>query len=349
MMPKREYLYDEPFFLQWHITDKCSLKCLHCYNADFSKKELSLPDLLNIFSKYEVFLKNIGRKGRIQFSGGEPFLSPHIFTLLNEAKNKNIPCRILSNGVGITKETVDKLIDVNCRMVQVSIEGDKTTHDYIRGEGSFEKSLESMEVLTKAGIEVTVNMTLSKMNISQIDKVANIASLKAKRFSFSRLVPIGKAELLKADTVFLTQKEMRDCFKRFFRLRRFYRNLEFPLRDPLWHEFLHIPVYRYQNAIHGCSIGFNGLTVDVDGTIYPCRRLPVSLGNILETDFIEIWRNSIVLNKLRNRDLLQGKCRDCKRRWLCGGCRAVAYAVKKNYLAEDPQCFRNNSLLGRYF
>ncbi len=244
---------------------------------------------------------------------------------------------------------MDKLIDVNCRMVQVSIEGDKIAHDYIRAEGSFEKSLESMEVLMKAGIEVTVNMTLSKMNISQIDKVVNIASLKAKRFSFSRLVSIGKAELLKADMVFLTQKEMLACFKKFFRIRRLNKNLEFPLRDPLWHEFLHVPVYRYKNAIHGCSIGFNGLTVDVDGTIYPCRRLPLPLGNILETDFIGIWRNSVLLNQMRNRDLLQGKCRVCKRRWLYGGCRAVAYAVKKNYLAEDPQCFRNNSLLGRYF
>jgi radical SAM protein with 4Fe4S-binding SPASM domain len=67
--------------------------------------------------------------------------------------------------------------------------------------------------------------------------------------------------------------------------------------------------------------------------------LPISIGNIFEDKLEEIWNNSTLLNKLRNRDLLDGKCGTCGLRYFCGGCRAVAYAVSKNYLSEDPQCW----------
>lgn len=340
----REYLYDEPFYLQWHITDACNLSCKHCYNDARLKNELSLKNLLEILNKYEYFLKTINRRGRIQFSGGEPFLSPYLFTILKEARNKNISCRVLSNGLNINHEHADKLIGSDCCLVQISIEGDRVVHNNIRGEGTFEKTIEAIDLLNKCGIEVTINMTISKMNLDEIDKVINITSHRARRFSFARFVPTGKAEVFKNDSV-LTPGETYLAFKKIFRDRNYYRNLAIPLRDPLWHEFLKVSVRRYKNAIHGCSIGFNGLTVDTDGTIYPCRRLPISLGNALETDFIQIWRSSSVLNELRDRDLLKGKCHDCKRRWLCGGCRAVPYALTKDYLAEDPQCFCNTSFL----
>jgi radical SAM protein with 4Fe4S-binding SPASM domain len=77
--------------------------------------------------------------------------------------------------------------------------------------------------------------------------------------------------------------------------------------------------------------------VEANGDVYPCRRLPVVIGNLLHDDLEEIWRGE-ALEQLRNRDALTDRCGRCRLRWHCGGCRAVAYALGGSALAEDPQC-----------
>jgi radical SAM protein with 4Fe4S-binding SPASM domain len=71
--------------------------------------------------------------------------------------------------------------------------------------------------------------------------------------------------------------------------------------------------------------------------VTPCPYLPLSAGNLRETNFIDIWENSMVFQQLRSPSL-KGKCGICKFTALCGGCRANAYAAYSDYLAEDPWC-----------
>lgn len=89
-----------------------------------------------------------------------------------------------------------------------------------------------------------------------------------------------------------------------------------------------------------CSVGNNALTIMPDGTVYPCRRLPIPIGNILIDGLFAIWYDSEVLWKIRNPKNIQGKCRDCDLLVNCRGCRAMAYFSSGDYLAEDPQCWR---------
>jgi len=94
----------------------------------------------------------------------------------------------------------------------------------------------------------------------------------------------------------------------------------------------------------GCAAGVSGLTILPDGTVTPCRRLPVPIGNVRTDSLREIWSTSEVLNSLRDRSRYDGKCGTCNRWSACRGCRAIAYEFSRahgitNYLAEDPQCF----------
>jgi radical SAM protein with 4Fe4S-binding SPASM domain len=97
-------------------------------------------------------------------------------------------------------------------------------------------------------------------------------------------------------------------------------------------------------AIGGCAAGVAGLTILADGTVTPCRRLPIPLGKVGENSLREIWATSPVLEQLRNKSLYLGKCGTCSRWSTCRGCRAIAYAYaqaqgKPGFLAPDPQCF----------
>jgi MoaA/NifB/PqqE/SkfB family radical SAM enzyme len=72
----------DEFYIQWHITDRCNLRCPHCYQEVYnSKSELSLSDLRKIADQITNALKKWKKKGRIALTGGEPFLKSEIFPL----------------------------------------------------------------------------------------------------------------------------------------------------------------------------------------------------------------------------------------------------------------------------
>jgi radical SAM protein with 4Fe4S-binding SPASM domain len=88
-----------------------------------------------------------------------------------------------------------------------------------------------------------------------------------------------------------------------------------------------------------CDHGENSMALMPNGDIYPCRRTPVKMGNIIHDDMRSIIER---LGDLRKgyRSKLQGMCRDCKIDE-CIGCRALARALANDIYAEDPQCYYN--------
>ncbi len=89
----------------------------------------------------------------------------------------------------------------------------------------------------------------------------------------------------------------------------------------------------------GCTGGITLLCVGADGTVTPCSRLQIPIGNIRESSLEDLWYNSDVLATLRDRDNLKGKCGACKYLNWCGGCRAMVWAQLGDHLAEDPTCW----------
>lgn len=338
---ERREAFNEPFFLQWHLTDQCNLACQHCYR-DGRKEDLDIDALESILAMYVAFLERIGRAGRIQFTGGEPLLSPFIYHLIRLAKSHHIPSRVLTNGTLITTEIACKLRKAGCRLVQVSLEGLRELHEIIRGPNTFQRALDGVAALRVADIEVTISMTVSRINVEEVRGVIRLAEGIADRVSFHRLVPWGRGRQF-IEQIF-TPLEVQELMK-LLDFERQRTNIELPLRDPLWKAYFK-PRLEGCNAIAGCAVGYNGLTIDSNGDVYPCRRLPIVVGNVLERPLWEIWDDPM-MQELRDRDRLGGKCGGCHLRWVCGGCRGIAYAIKGDPMGADPQCFRELSWLER--
>lgn len=341
MAKSRQERFHEPFFLQWHLTDCCNLECQHCYRGQ-RKEDLDAEELNGILEDYVRFLKQLGRGGRIQFTGGEPFLSPHLYELIERATARKISARVLSNGTAITPKAVESLTRAGCRLVQVSLDGLEDTHDALRGRGAFKRAVAGIAVLRAAGVEVTISMTVSRINLHQVAEVARLAQRIADRVSFHRLVPAGQATELSCEL--LLPEEVRQMMKELIDFRKDC-SIDFPLRDPLWKAHFN-PRLRSCDCVAGCAAGYNGLTIDSNGDVYPCRRLPCVLGNVGEDSLWDIW-HAPLMELLRDRDRLAGKCGTCRLRWVCGGCRGVAFAVTGDALSEDPQCFREPSWMER--
>jgi len=88
----------------------------------------------------------------------------------------------------------------------------------------------------------------------------------------------------------------------------------------------------------GCLAGAGYCFINYRGKVYPCGYLPVLAGDIRQQDFRTIYRESTVFQKLRDLDQLAGKCGACSFALRCGGCRARAYSLTGNYMAEEPYC-----------
>jgi radical SAM protein with 4Fe4S-binding SPASM domain len=325
---------NEAFFLQWHITDQCNFSCTHCYR-DSVKSNLNLPQLKLIFENFQRLRVSMPqKKARVQIAGGEPLLSEHIFPILDLIATAGFQSRILTNGSLIDAKVAKEIKEHGCNIVQISIDGSISTHDAIRGQGNFERAIEGARFLREHDIQVTFAMTLLHQNMSEVGSVFETAKQAAQRVSFHRLVPCGQGVNLKDQL--LGKEDIKNVFKEIWKLKNSNSNLEVPLRDPLWKPFV-----RCLNAepyVDGCSIGYGGISIDSNGDVYPCRRMPVRIGNALLDELTDIW-HSPLMTQLRNRDLLKGRCGACSMRWKCGGCRAIGWAVNGDMFAEDPQCF----------
>lgn len=333
--------FTDAFWLQWHLTDACNLDCRHCYRepgAAGARPERSLEELGDVLRRYRRFLDDRALRGRLQLCGGEPLLARGLIPLARAAHELSIPCRVLSNGTLATPELAASLRAAGVAIVQVSLDGGRERHDAWRGAGAYDRAVAGARHLAGAGLEVTVAATLARPNADQIGPVIDAAlGAGACRVAFSRLVPQGAGaalreagDLLSPDEWLAAQVTMLEAARR--------RGIALMPRDPTFTPLLAARGAAGSGcAVSGCAAGLNGLAVEPDGTVYPCRRLPIAVGNVFEASLDELWRSPL-LERLRRRDELGGACGACGLRWLCGGCRAVAYALTGDPMAADPQC-----------
>jgi len=331
----RFWNFGQVFWLQLHITDRCNNRCAHCYLTE-KRKDLDVSGIDHILAAYAHFLTTQQLMGRLQIAGGEPLLSPHLFYLLNEAAQRKIPVRILTNGLAVTPTLATTLKGHGVDIVQVSVEGDEAAHDSIRGPGSYQKAKAACRMLTEAGIEVTIAATLHQGNKNALQAMAWEFRSIARRIHGARLVPIGEGEMLKENL--LTGRQWRQMMGEAIKLVNRPELPELLCKDPTWAGLqMSGRKARGIKTIEGCSAGYMGLCLDTDGTAFPCRRLPLKIGNIFQDDFAALFNNP-TMNRLRDRNHLTGKCGRCGLRWQCGGCRAMALAIKGDMMAADPQC-----------
>jgi radical SAM protein with 4Fe4S-binding SPASM domain len=95
--------------------------------------------------------------------------------------------------------------------------------------------------------------------------------------------------------------------------------------------------------IGGCGAGRLYCAISPEGNVQPCVFMPLVVGNLKTERLEDIWLNSPVFKDLRDREKLKGRCGKCEFKFVCGGCRARAYAYHDDYLVSDPGCIRKLS------
>ena len=341
------------FFIQWDSTNDCNLRCSHCYHNREGNEHANHSQGTNLMNFQEVKgmiddLKNLTQiwnfSPKFQISGGEPLLRKDLMKILEYTFSLGIETRLLTNGTLISESKSKELYKRGIERLQISLDGNEEIHNKIRGKNyAYNQAIQGIKNCNNAGILVNVSMTLMQSNKTDLENVVvNSMIAGAGIVGFQSYVP--DSTLGVGDPEFIGAKETYEIFSNIRELRKKYDGKIKVLETEVlwqimqWDTKLKQEARRTGKFLSGCGAGFSGISVLSDGTIYPCRRLPIEIGNIKEIKLRELMLNNEVLKNLRDFNKLKENC--CEDVFYCKGCRAIAYATTGNYMAKDPMCFK---------
>jgi radical SAM protein with 4Fe4S-binding SPASM domain len=264
----------------------------------------------------------------LTLSGGEPLvIGEKLFRYAEYAKNKNMEVTLTTNGVLVDKFRTNHF-DIFDK-IQVSLDGPKKIHDYIRGSGTFEHVIKSIHSLSNHS-HLIVMTTLSSLNVDKLKTIYELTKEIGVRMCIERITCVGRGSEMKR----LTKEQFRRALS-------ICRRLDIHTTDPLFFRFKQQPKIQKNKITGGCSAGVAAIAITASLDVLPCVRIRNSIGNLKKDNIEKIWYESDVLNRLRNRNNLKGKCGICKYKNICGGCRADALSVYGDMFYEDSLCWIN--------
>jgi radical SAM protein with 4Fe4S-binding SPASM domain len=209
-------------------------------------------------------------------------------------------------------------------------------NDSIRSKGTFYKVMENVPLIKETRkFEILFMFTMMKRNFKSLPSLFKLCQdLSIDGLIIERFIPLGKGREIRGEV--LSKEEWKEMIGM---LLDFFPAVE--------EEHLFLPYQAFQISFNEeepellgapCVIGVDGLCIMPEGTVFPCRRFPISIGNLLRESLKKIWKESELLEKLRWKVNLKGRCRSCEMEG-CRGCRSLALALTGDYLSEDPHCW----------
>jgi len=320
--PREVNLFRRIVSIIFDVTNRCNLRCRHCYNDSGAKRDDELT-----FEEIKKSVDTFADAGVLNMvvSGGEPLLHPRIFDIIEYIRSKPMSCIIFTNGTLITEDVVKKFKELSIVSVAMSIDGaTPETNDSFRGvKGSFEKTRKAIEMMLEAGIPVRINVCLHKGIVDEFNDLLNLfRKWKISDYSIGPVSYTGRSE--ESDFV-ITPEEYKKVLKQL---------KEYESARGGKNELPYVP----QRT--NCGAGMNSLTVKSNGIITLCSPFPdeISLGNIRTDSIREIWNNSELLNEIRRVDVSENEmCRGCRHIKVCqGGCMAHNYRRTGELGSGDP-------------
>jgi radical SAM protein with 4Fe4S-binding SPASM domain len=153
-------------YLELQITNKCNLKCKHCFIGDNSSSELSVSQIRNILKELEEM-----QGLRVLITGGEP-LTHSRFKGINDMLPEFFLRKVLfTNGLLLNKKLLEKL---NVDEIQVSIDGLENAHDSLRGKGTFRSAIKAVSRALDSNFEVSISTMVHPGNLEDFDKMERL-------------------------------------------------------------------------------------------------------------------------------------------------------------------------------
>lgn len=323
-----------PSLVSWNLTKMCNLQCPHCYMDAGSRagRELTTDECFHVFDE----LHKLGTE-MVILTGGEPLLRKDIYDIALHGSRLGMWVVMGTNGVLVDDNVAARMVDCGVKGVAISIDSvhaDK--HNAFRGgRYSWQHAVRALEACRKRGLQVLIQSTVMAMNRDEIPELLAFARAQgAWSFNLYFLVRTGRGQEMSD----LTPLQTHETLSLLADVQNDYRPML--VRAKCAPQFKQIAYERGLGGLEsgGCMAGTEYARITPEGDVTPCPYMTVVAGNVLEEGFSRVWSESPVLEELRDRGRLKGRCGRCEFNEMCGGCRCRAYAAFGDYMQEDPAC-----------
>jgi radical SAM protein with 4Fe4S-binding SPASM domain len=227
--------------------------------------------------------------------------------------------------------------------------------------------VEGAEILHRTGLPFIVQTTAGSHNLGELDAIADFAHdrLAAKVWNLYFLVPTGRGQFVSD----ISPAQYDDVLNSLYRIQRKYERRMLVNAKCAPHyiktvlENAHLrqghggeaesptapsdadqdrpalsAIRTYSGGAGGCPAGTHYMGIRPNGDVTPCPYLPVFAGTLRSSSLTDLWTSSELFGDIRRRTALGGRCGECEMNGHCGGCRARAYGMAGDLMAEDPLC-----------
>lgn len=309
----------KPTYVVWEITLACDLACGHCGSRAGRARpdELSTEEALDLVQQ----MKEMGTS-EVTLIGGEAYLRDDWRIIARAITDAGMRCTMTTGGRAMTPERAKDVYDAGIRMVSVSVDGLRETHDRLRAvKGSFDAALTAMQNLRAAGVRVAANTQFSRPSLAEIPALFEIlADHGIVAWQVQLTVAMGRAadepELLLEPWQVLEVFPMLAQLKERSKARRVNlwpgNNIGYfgPYEDIL-RGFLP------RGHMASCGAGRSTMGLEANGNVKGCPSLPskdYTGGNVRDHSLKDVWQRADELRFTRDRTVekdLFGRCRDC--------------------------------------
>jgi radical SAM protein with 4Fe4S-binding SPASM domain len=364
--------FTRPYVVSWNLTYRCNLACEHCYldagarpqvdtESFADRSELDTEGCFRVIDEIAAFAPEC----LTILTGGEPLLRRDILEIVGRASTRGLWVVVGTNGVRITENVAQRLAEAGARGLSLSLDAlDPDRHDrFRRVRGAWENTVAGAGILHRTGLPFIVQTTVGSHNLDELEAIADFAHdrLAAKVWNLYFLVPTGRGQFV-SDITPGQYDAVLACLHRIQRKydRRMLVNAKCaphyvktvlerageatdplaadadPAKPPAWPGTS--PIRTYSGGAGGCPAGTHYMGIRPNGDVTPCPYLPVFAGTLRSSSLADLWTSSELFTDIRRRTALGGRCGACEMNSQCGGCRARAYGMTGDLMAEDPLC-----------
>lgn len=317
-----------PLHVVFILSNRCNLACTHCSSNADDKGILGYTT-----SQAKEIVNQMADLGVVDvaYSGGEPLLRKDLPGLVSHARSLGLMVGTSTNGYPLTEKTAKRLKGAGLSRLQVSLDGTRSMHESIRGPGSFGKAITAVKRSLKQGIKTHICFTAMRSNAHLLPDMLSLArELGVDGFNLSQFVPTGRGTFDQG----LTPQMAHMLLQTWLKHKQKYPDMYLAAHS----SGLASLVPDCSDSHGGCQAGISIACITAQGDVTPCVMFPLKIGNVHQSDLRTIWSESHTIAKLHKRSL-SGTCGNCLYRLECGGCRAAAWAVHGDMMADDPYCW----------
>lgn len=159
-----------PHSVALDITNKCNLRCLHCFNNsgenDVVANELSDNEVLELVDSICQM-----HPFSFCFCGGETLLRKDlVIESLRRLSASGVKCNLVSNGLLANSNTLHELERAGLNGIQFSLDGLRDSHEHMRGlSGLYDRVLDA--------IDITLNETSLHLSIAFLSDIVQWSTI----------------------------------------------------------------------------------------------------------------------------------------------------------------------------